>query len=125
MTFEQTIENAELIAKFLGWKLSAGSDNLYEIPIKQRILPFFGEDAYTPAQMRWHSDWNWLIMVLSKIEHQGCIIETWISLASGCRIMKPTNNPIVITAKENNSYLQAVYDSVIEYIKWYNTQTIQ
>jgi hypothetical protein len=63
---------------------------------------------------------DWLMPVIEKIEKQGCIVEIWLSLGKGCRIMKPTNKPCIVSEYEGNSLMEVIYGAIVGYIKWYN-----
>lgn len=63
---------------------------------------------------------DWLMPVLEKIEKQGCIVEIWMSLGKGCRIMKPTLKPCIVAEYEGNSLMEVIYGAIVQYIEWYN-----
>lgn len=63
---------------------------------------------------KYHSSWSDLMPVVEAIEKEGCIINIWVSLASGCRIFR-VNTSVSITT-ESNSAIKAVYEAVLEYI---------
>lgn len=75
------------------------------------------------APMYYHSDWNKLMPVVEKIESQGCIVNISACLGRMCSIAKPTAKPMQIALSEDNSLIKAVYDTVYQYVLWYNTQT--
>lgn len=59
--------------------------------------------------------------VISRIEKSGAIIDIWMSLATGCRIIFRGDDRIPNhTVHEDNEPINAVYRSVIDFIKWYN-----
>jgi len=120
MIEEQILENNKLIAQFMGY-----------MPTSKEI----GEQTFTHdtmekgtviwlSQFKYHSSWDWLMPVVEKIEtEQGCIIEMWLSLGKGCkinRLQSKSEGGILHFANESNSLIEAVCQSVVEFIKWYN-----
>ena len=107
------LESNELIAKFIGFELLkdllAGNQGFINIDI----------DIY--EQCKFHSDWNWLMKVVEKIESLGYSLD--IKLA-WCRIRQIKNiNVIVLRWEEDKTKIEAVYNSCIGFIQWYNKQT--
>ena len=65
MTQEEILEYNKRCADFLGWKLENGTTCLYfhdKRPIGQ---------TWDYKDMRYHSDWNWIMEVLQKITSTG------------------------------------------------------
>ena len=81
--------------------------------------------SYLDTELKYHTSWDWLMPVVDKIEKYG-IIEISYALVSTCRICViggKTENAFNII-NDNNGALNpiiAVYSSVVEFIKWYNT----
>lgn len=103
----ETLENNRLIAEFMGLGMQL---HMVEHPIT-------GE--YTSDdEMLYHTDWNWLMPVVEKIEalQDG----EYTFEIEGC------NATIHNTDYSHNSHvahdnkLDAVYSAVTEFIKWYN-----
>jgi hypothetical protein len=119
------VEGNRLIAEFLGWTFEIKPDD------------FGGElIAYFDGKIRWrgekpeylnkimetgflfHSDWNKLMAVVEKI---GAMIIKY-NLTSKCVIFRVTEsdeNDIIV--KHDNNLIEAVWQAVIQFIKWYNT----
>jgi hypothetical protein len=116
------LENNRLIAEFMQLEPSVevmGSSKLY-----YKIKGYQRHDSLIASEdeFEYHLSFDWLMPVIEKIEGQGTIVEIWLCLAKSCRITttgfkKPT---IRIANTESNSLIDAVYEAVIEYIKWYN-----
>lgn len=101
-------ESNLMIAKFMGLKelpngyIRYGKDWHETIPV---------------SNLMYDNSFDELMEVVEKIEGQGCIIEIWLSLGRGCKILRPTEKQIIC---EDNSTITAIYNAVVEYINWYN-----
>lgn len=112
----ETTENNRLIAEFMGAKLGNGTDTF---PIVYINVPsgLAGLCTQTPEMMKYHSDWNWLMEVVEKIESLGH--RTIIGFSGNkyyCEIA--LNN--FFTQNFEESKIEAVYNAVVEFITWYN-----
>ena len=105
----KTIENNKLIAEFMGLNLHQGVWIKSTLATERKICK---EDA-----LKYHEDWNWLMEVVEKIESLGYRIEIVKHI---CRIYLSNKETIIIS--ENTPKIEAVYNAVVEFIKWYNNQ---
>lgn len=140
----------ELIAEFLGYVNTTPSDKDFNIYEKQN-----GElgRLIETMSMKFHSDWNWLMKVVEKIEILGS--NTIMGRVLYSRFVIEHNN-IILNWSSNNNYqlsietlpswkngrknviskeykriklskeatkIEAIYATCIEFIKWYNQQT--
>ena len=108
MTQKEIIERNVLIAEFMGIK---DSENRYSHESS--------EYYFEACELLFHYSWDWLMSVVEKIESLGCIVEVSFSIATICRIYSVRHRVNFTT--ENNISISAVYDAVIDYIKWYNS----
>lgn len=69
-----------------------------------------------PSNLMFHSDWNWLMEVVEKIEKLGVVVEIRENV---CYIETSPNN---YYSELEDTKLQATYKAVVEFIKWYNEQ---
>ena len=111
-------ENNKLIAEFLG-------------EIKQPFeFPQFGyinsmgdwKDTFFDNQLKFHTDWNWLLKLVEKIEIQSKeLFEAYEDvIINGCGCGIATKDDMISIAA--TSKIEAVYIACVEYIKWYNEQ---
>jgi len=101
----------ELIAEFLGCKGTISN------------LPQFGymttsgdwKDEFTPNELKFHKNWNWLMEVVEKIEglNYSLEINKQEELDYQCLITQKNN---IIIQKFNQIKIQAVYQAVVEFI---------
>lgn len=92
-------ENNKLIAEFMG----------LDIPKRN------------PNTILYHSDWNWLMEVVEKIESKGFDVHINTCV---CRISDVGEDRFEdIETFNSNNKIQAVYNACIEFVKWYNNQT--
>ena len=111
----KTIENNKIIAEFLSVKIHPCEtiENFKFLPIEERGL----YNGYFIDELKYHEDWNWLMVVVEKIESLGYRIEIVKHI---CRIYLSNKETIIIS--ENTPKIEAVYNAVVEFIKWYNNQ---
>jgi hypothetical protein len=69
--------------------------------------------------LQYHSDWNWLMEVVERIENLG--FEFFI-VESRCAIAHNTDQSIetIIDFEIMGNKREAIYNAVVEFIKWYN-----
>ena len=108
--------NNKLIAEFIGYKeyVNEGAIQLY---IKDEVVKSIG-------QLDFHSDWNWLMEVVEKIEsilpddsiitieYKNCFIP-----------ILDDEEPFTIEGG-GKTKIEAVYNACLEFIKWYNENKI-
>ena len=119
------IEGNKLIAEFMGNNRN-DSDFGFMRKKHYEIAPF---GYFDEEQLKYHSSWDWVMTVISKIEKYGCIVEINFSLCCMCRIcvIKRSFESGCNFINDDNGLdnpIQAVYKSVIEFIAWYNTQSL-
>ena len=108
----KTIKNNKLIAEFMGLNLHQGVWRKSTLATERKICK---EDA-----LKYHEDWNWLMVVVEKIESLGYKID--ISKWENSQYCGIYLNGKKIADNETNTKIEAVYNACIEFIKWYITQ---
>lgn len=121
---ENILENNRLIAEFMGAIASKRFPDgetleyLYEAPTSTSSY------HWSLKGMEYSSRWDWLMPVVEKIENIGY----WSELMSGNKhivfAIGKTNEttPMFVSNKKLTTKIQHVYDTVIQFIKWYNEQ---
>ena len=125
-------ENNKIIAEFMG-----ESKQPYEFP-KFGKIDTNGDwkDIFFDNQLKFHSDWNWLMEVVEKIERledlerfeitNHSVNITYYQSKENKFILNLNhrNNGLYLMGGENtvNTKIQAVYKACLEFIKWYNEQ---
>lgn len=120
--WDKIVDGNILIAKFLGYKRNEIINNGW-MRVKNWDIKDFG--YFDDKDLHYHDNWLWIMPVVEKIESQhGCIIQIWLSLGKGCKIMKVTdeNKQVRHFDYESNSTIEAIWQCVIQFINWYNTQ---
>ncbi len=109
-----TEDGNKLIAEFIG-KPVTEDNNLY----------MSSEIDYTfPVHLKYHSSWDWLMPVVEKIQSLSCNVNI---INNCCQIImfdtSYSGEPIYKKNKTMaNTKIENVYDSVIQFIQWYNQQ---
>ena len=112
------VENNKLIAEFLGYSQPH--------PDYPNTTYWYKKDCQPLTILLFHSDWNWLMRVVEKIENlqdeNNCAIyNVQIEQCFVEIIENHTSDTIIST--DANSKLEAVYNACVEFIKWYNQQS--
>jgi len=116
-----TTENNKLIVDFLGIEYSNNNETF--------CIPSFGfmnvkgdfQTDFTIGQLKFHKDWNWLMEVVEKIES----LDYNFNITSGDATVLINHGVIYQTniyRIDGTNKIQAVYNTCVEFIKWYNEQ---
>ena len=115
---EKLLAEYRLIAEFEG-AIIEPFRNFYTIEFPNR-------NKCWDTDLKYSTDWNWLMPVVEKIESLGefgycvTISSTWI------RIYNQIHNTDTIvdmdTFNSKDTKIQDIYNAVVEFIKWYNEQ---
>ena len=124
------VENNKIIAEFLDWEFDDLSET-FETPFLKLVEPHaFGDEQFScklqDFELEFHSDWNWLMRVVEKIENlqdeNNCAIYNVQIEQSFTEIIDNHTSETIIYNIDADSKIEAVYNIVIEFIKWYNEQ---
>lgn len=116
MTTEHEIirDNNKLIVEFLNWE-KVGTYTYKSKSITEEEPDFDNRDIKTIdtfsilwGEMKFNSDWNWLIEVVEKIKSIVSLMEI------------PYTNELIAGLITVNK--EAVYNACVEFIKWYNEE---
>ena len=118
-------------AEFLGWKhyegLNVKSNGSFETIQSNN---YFFNRVYTKSELKFHSDWNWMMEVIKKIESikrtDGAGVSrytfrwrNYISLFI-CFVEDSTTTQDVIEQDSENSKEEATIQAIDQFIDWYN-----
>ena len=131
-----TTEVNKKFAEFLGWgnpNVGNGLGRMYDFKLSNTLTIISeselyhcsdcGRDSYNAdhcftEDLLFHNDWNWLMLVVDKIESLDFAVEvkrTW------CRI-KDLNQTIVLRWEEDATKIEAVYKACSMIVDWYTAQ---
>ncbi len=129
MKTSEILENNILIAKFMGWQvIKEGKYFTTYKPSAKNPCSIKSVVGYVYERPAWysianhcnyHSDWNWLMPVVDKIESLGFVVE--ISLHQTCLYKKPSCDNFSCN-RITDDKLKSTYMVVVEFIKWYNSE---
>ena len=126
---DNIIENNKLIAEFLNWEFDDLSET-FETPFLKLVDPHaFGDEQFScklqDFELEFHSDWNWLMRLVEKIENlqdeNNCAIYNVQTEQCFVEIIINHTSETIVEV-DSNSKIQAVYRACVEFIKWYNKQ---
>lgn len=106
-----TTENNKLIAEFMGEK------SVYNIKSDIDPMGYYDEHNDKP---NFHSSWDWLMLVVEKIEVLGYSFVKYyqpIDKDWQCLIVKGYD---ILFQEFDEDSLKATYEAVVEFIKYYN-----
>ena len=113
-----TTENNKLIADFMGglWsehsqKYGIGNAQYIDIGTFKNVVK--AKNHYSLNELLYHSDWNWLMQVVEKINHQNNVVQIH---ENHVMVVNNTKGEILVDVV-SGSMLEATYDAVVEYIK--------
>lgn len=127
-----TIEN-KLIAEFMGYEFIDGE---FRVPHSDKTTNSnFSEWCSTygdidgmfsvgyllaPSNLMFHSDWNWLIEVVEKIES----LDYSIDITASNVYINHSDDEFkqIVGFSDTYSKIEAVYNACLDFIKWYNEQ---
>lgn len=120
----KTVKNNKLIMKFLGAK-TVPEDSLNPLILKWSCPKFLlaHNKFLSQNELKFDSDWNWLMPVLEKIQSLGYSINrssSMVYINGDNGIVVP---PINVYIESGTSEKKAVYDVCLSFIKWYNKQS--
>lgn len=108
-----TTENNKLIAKFMALKLT--TDGIQPL--------YYSVNNSLKALPKYHNDWNWLMEVVEKIEGLTTNVGFKIN-RTFCMLQVNNNLTLNSGIGVEQSKIEAVYNVVVQFIKWYNEQKI-
>lgn len=105
-----TDKNAE-IARWMG---AEQYTSYYKFGAKTHpeIFDFGNGKTFKQRQLKYHSDWNWIMGCISKIEKEAC----WVTIR-GC--MVEMSDAISISKPTK---IEAVHEAVYQFVVWHNQQ---
>ena len=112
------VENNKLIAEFLGYSQPH--------PDYPNTTYWYKKDCQPLTILLFHSDWNWLMRVVEKIENlqdeNNCAIYNVQIEQSFTEIIDNHTSETIIYNIDADSKIEAVYNACVEFIQWYNQQ---
>ena len=113
----KTKENNKIIAEFMNLNLYKSFWYKSNIATEKQICK--------ENNLKFHSDWNWLMEVVEKIESIEYGIYQVDILQEGCKILERCRLLIdkrVGKLESDTTKIESVYLACVEFIKWYNNQ---
>ena len=126
-----TQENNKLIADFMGVRNI--DDTKYIETLKEmRADGLYFEQGYMTSELKYDTDWNWLMIVVDKIQLLDIVHDNTRSYDSVYKEWVCTFSPAYkthdfgnIIGKSKNSEFEAVFNACMDFIKWYNLNNLK
>ena len=109
-----TETNNKLMAEFMGFQ----STSLGWFDNEEHLINVEKDNTFD--DLKFHSDWNWLMEVVGKIENYNEYTSV-LFFPQGCAIVCFIENGFSFS-NDCDTKIEAVYNACIEFIKWYNKQ---
>jgi hypothetical protein len=109
-----TETNNKLMAEFMGFQ----STSLGWFDNEEHLINVEKDNTFD--DLKFHSDWNWLMEVVGKIENYNEYTSVLFA-PQGCAIDCYVENGFAFS-NDCDTKIEAVYNACIEFIKWYNKQ---
>lgn len=132
MEQSEIIEGNSAIMEFMGYKLAGDGIgrpfNITKPGESDWYLASWsveGFHQYLVDEIKYHSSWDWLMPVVEKIESMGhkTIIGGGDFWGNYCNILH-SNGSLDKAMGQGETKIEAVYKSIVEFILWYNSQSI-
>lgn len=101
------MKDNKLIAEFMGMTCHHNDSNVLIFSTEN------GNDIVSIYDLEYHTDWNWLMEVVEKIESLGVVVEIRENV---CYI---ETTPVDYYSELEETKIQSTYKAVVEFIKWY------
>ena len=122
---EKITKQDVIIAEFMGWK----ENKDMEVKLTSGGITYYfqkNDEACIPETMCYHSDWNWLMPVVEKIESLPTMKDNGNFFfeihQDSVTVFNSTRMDIIIEVIGQGSRINNTYQAVIEFIQWYNKQ---
>lgn len=75
-----------------------------------------GQIKEDPNSLKFDKDWNWLMLVVDKIES----LMYWVNRINGDVWIVDNNKKVVVNNTMHNDGIEATYNACVEFVRWYN-----
>ncbi len=79
---------------------------------------------YTPDEMKYYKEWNWLMPVVEKINYltddNYKFLYNFTITGSWCEVTYTNGEGGFINNEHGATFVEMIYLTVVEFIKWYN-----
>lgn len=106
-----TTENNVLLAEFLGLETQVFNSGILNYK--------FGGTYFEAEELSFYVSWDWLMAVVDKIEDLTYRVRFEMET---CFILNDYFETIIESTGSERSKMEAVYNSCVEFVKWYNSQ---
>ena len=134
---KQFAQNNKIIAEFMGLEITKDKvivPEMFQVEehpfyLLKWIDDFRELDNLPPNSLNnlhFHSDWNWLMEVVEKIESISFEEDNFINVTIGCGFdctIQDAHGKLFKLSTWEHTKIKTVYNTCLEFIKYYNEQT--
>lgn len=128
MIQKEIIEGNKLIAEFMGAIITQCYSYIEDI--QDGLEYYFSKEnapedrlRYSSSGIKYHSSWDWLMSVVEKIESLGYSSEIYCIGGFENRLQFFSGGVSPVKSRCFKLKIEAVYYTVVEFIKWYNAKS--
>lgn len=126
---EKTVENNILLAEFLGWETDEveviAPKSLEVIVPFETVKGFFTTSIFKHEELKFHNDWNWLMLVVDKIESLGFSVTIHTDTCYVAHNTDKSIETIINISDYKIGKLKVVYNACVQFVKWFNKQSLK
>ena len=106
------VENNKLFAEFLGYSQPH--------PDYPNTTYWYKKDYQPLTILLFHSDWNWLMRVVEKIESLGYTVTIAGVMCKVTKVLDLENSIVSYVLGDKSRKLELIYTTMVEFVKWHN-----
>ena len=109
---KNTLENNKMFAEFLGY---------CQLHPDYPTTTYWYKKDYQPLTiLLFHSNWDWLMRVVEKIESLGYTVTIAGVMCKVTKVLDLENSIVSYVLGDKSRKLELIYTTMVEFVKWHN-----
>ena len=109
---ENIVENNKMFAEFLGY--------CQPHPDYPTTTYWYKKDYQPLTILLFHSNWDWLMRVVEKIESLGYTVTIAGVMCKVTKVLDLENSIVSYVLGDKSRKLELIYTTMVEFVKWHN-----